>query len=113
MLKVIYKVANLVYQFVKKCIDNALTAINLPRALQCIFDSFKKYVIHFCYSLAGSWYLRELGEIKEALKQISLSGAIRLVGKAKNDAGKILELLGRFQVRPEYAIDATRSTSCL
>jgi len=108
----------MVYQFVKKCIDKALTAINLPRALKSIFDSFKKYVIHPCYSLAGSWYLRELGAIKKVFKQMSLLGAICFmvrysVSKAMDYAGKVLELLRRSQVRPEYAIDATCSTSRL
>jgi hypothetical protein len=118
VLVVIYKVANLVYQFVKKCIDKALTALNLPLALESIFDSFKKYVINSCCSLAGSWYLRELGAIRKAFKQMSFLGAICFVvrysvGKAMSYAGKVLELLGRFQVRPKYTIDATRSTSCL
>jgi hypothetical protein len=109
VLVVIYKVANLVYQFVKKCIDKALTAINLPRALISIFDSFKKYVIQFCHPLAGSWYFRELG----AFKEMSLLDAISFTARSVSNAMAILELLGRFQVRPEYAIDATSSTNCL
>jgi len=114
VLEVINKVANPVYQFVKKCAAEALAAINIPRALEGIFKAFKKYVIHSCYSLAGSWYLRELDTVKNAFKHMSSLEAICFVAwysvrKAKKSAKHILKLLERFQVRRECAIDATRS----
>jgi sulfur relay (sulfurtransferase) DsrF/TusC family protein len=106
VLDVINKVADPVYQFVKKCAAEALTAINLPRALESIFKSFKKYVIHSCYSLASSWYHRELDTVKNAFKHMSLVEAICFVAwyslrKAKKSADNVLKLLERFQVRRE------------
>jgi hypothetical protein len=112
------RVADPVFHFVKKCKEQALTAINLPRALESIFKSFKKYVIHSRYSLAVSWYLRELDTVMNAFKHMGLLEAICFVAwytvrKAKKSAENILKLLERFQVRREYAMDSSRSTAQL
>ena len=41
------KVAIMVRDLAKTCRDKALGVLDLPRGLERIFQSFKRYVIHF------------------------------------------------------------------